>query len=102
MGSFARLVLAPSFALIFVTALARSRRGIHPPDLRSAFLSASVVWGVTLTAITEILSLPHLLTRGWLSVVWASACFASAAVYYRMVRRQGVVTQRDSARAAPA
>ena len=90
------------FALIFVTVLAGSRRGIHPPDLRSSFLSASVVWGVTLTAITEILSLPHLLTRGWLSAAWASACLASAAVYYRIVRRQGVVTQRDSARAAPA
>lgn len=37
---------------------------------RIAALRATVVWGVLLLAITEILGAGHLLTRGWLTLSW--------------------------------
>lgn len=59
---------------------------------RSAFLSASIVWGLSVTIITEILSIPKLLTFGWLSGAWAVTGLAWLVVTFRLI--QGKVKRR--------
>jgi 4-amino-4-deoxy-L-arabinose transferase-like glycosyltransferase len=52
---------------------------------RRSFLSASVVWGFTLTAVTEVLSIFKLLTFSWLLVCWAVAAFISVFFYFYVI-----------------
>ncbi len=72
------------FALIpiicwFLLALILLKRGLC---WRRSFLSASVVWGVMLTVMTESLSILKLLTFSWLLVCWGLATLISFLVYY--------------------
>jgi len=64
-GMFALLPLAAYLAMVWVLRL----RG---EGCRSAALGAAVRWGVFLALITEILSVPRLITRPWLAVAWLS------------------------------
>lgn len=57
------VVLLP-FCLLFIAFYGKEA------DWRQVFLSASVIWGVILAAITEILSLFHLINRPWLLGAW--------------------------------
>lgn len=55
---------------------------------RTSFLSASVVWGVLLTVITEILSIFRLLTFGWLLGLWILAIFILAFIYLWLTKKE--------------
>ena len=66
---------ALTFLLIFLHCL--SRRDADA-DVRSALLTAAVVWGVALTGITEVLSLRHALTREAVAWSWAAVALGSA------------------------
>ncbi len=52
-----------AYSLIFLTLL-------NNGDWRRTVLVAAIVWGLCLILITELLSLPHLLTRQGLAVSW--------------------------------
>jgi hypothetical protein len=56
------------------------RDGSHRFSLHAAFLASVVLWGATLVAITEALSLGSLIERGWLAVAWGMA-IAGAAIF---------------------
>jgi hypothetical protein len=65
---------------------------------RSAALGAAVCWGVFLALITEILSVPRLITRPALSVAWLSyalVAFGYGWVLHRSVSRQDEVGIED-------
>ncbi|MBI4843166.1 MAG: hypothetical protein HY809_02425 [Nitrospirae bacterium] len=62
-------ILLPVIAFAFLFLLLR--RG--DASLRESFLSASVIWALILTAITEGLSVFSLLTLGWVASAWAAA-----------------------------
>ncbi len=72
------LALLPVLCWLLV-ALALNKKGLC---WRRSFLSASVLWGFTLTAVTEALSIFKLLTFSWLLVCWTVATFISALFYY--------------------
>lgn len=50
---------------------------------RHSFLAALIIWGVILTAITELLSLLKLLTFSWLLVLWLAIDIGLIATYWR-------------------
>lgn len=50
---------------------------------RDSLLAALIIWGVILTAITELLSLLKLLTFGWLLVLWLAIDIGLIATYWR-------------------
>lgn len=54
---------------------------------RSEALSAAVVWGLLLTAITEFLSIFTLLTFGWLLGLWGSVSIVLYSVYALFMKR---------------
>ncbi|MBF2018786.1 MAG: 4-amino-4-deoxy-L-arabinose transferase [Hydrococcus sp. C42_A2020_068] len=56
------------------------------PDWRSALLSAAVVWGILITAFTEILSLVKFLTFGTVLAAWGLTIVISGFIYYRLIR----------------
>jgi hypothetical protein len=57
---------------------------------RASFLSAAVTWGLTVTAITEWLSLFALITFGWLLTLWIGILVLSAAICFRVNTREKV------------
>ena len=56
-------------------------------DWRSAALSAAIVWGVLVTAFTEILSLFRFLTSGSVLALWLLAIVALGSIYYRLIKK---------------
>ena len=50
---------------------------------RTAFLAAAILWGVSVTLITELLSLFAALNRSWLALGWASLVFVVGATSIR-------------------
>jgi hypothetical protein len=64
---------------------------------RSSVLSAAVVWGIFLTAITELLSLPRLLTFGGILLSWTSICIVLGLVYFKKTLRKPRKVSRDGA-----
>lgn len=62
--SLSSLVVLLPFCLLFIAIYRKEA------DWRQVFLSASVIWGVLLAAITEILSVFHLINRPWLLGAW--------------------------------
>jgi hypothetical protein len=69
------------FAVTFLAFQVRSDRSGGRIPWRGPFLSASVVWGVTLTAITEILSILNFVTFAGIVVLWTAATTLPAFVY---------------------
>jgi hypothetical protein len=57
---------------------------------RSSFLPAAVTWGLTVTAITELLSLFGLITFGWLLTFWIGVFVFSAAICFRVSTRENL------------
>src|ERR1700688_1099892 len=56
-------------------------------DWRRACLTATVFCGTSVVAITESLSLPRLLYRGPVAMLWLAVCVASF-LYFRRLRRR--------------
>lgn len=71
------------FVLIFLSL----RKKSNGDAWRSSFLSASIIWGLSLTIITEILSLLGWLTFGWLLGLWGVTGIAWAFTYLWPVER---------------
>ncbi|MEQ8538253.1 MAG: glycosyltransferase family 39 protein [Coleofasciculus sp. D1-CHI-01] len=73
----------PLLSLVFLFLIfASSQR-----SWRYSFLAALIIWGVILTAITELLSLLKLLTFGWLLVLWLAIDIGLIATYWRFYGR---------------
>jgi hypothetical protein len=49
---------------------------------RAASLRAATLWWAFLVAVTELLSIPYLLTRGWIALAWALFCVAGFAYLF--------------------
>jgi hypothetical protein len=81
-------VLLPIFAfvLLFLNVYSRRKR-----CWRSSFLISSLVWGVLVTAITEILSIFQLLTFGWLSGTWLLICSLLGFLYQRSAKKRNLI-----------
>ena len=82
-----------SFYFIFLIFYKRLNKLGSLPCWRSAFLSASIVWAVILTAITEFLSVLSLITFNWVLTSWGLVCTASALIYLVLGRRQKPIVQ---------
>ena len=59
------------------------------PDGRRCFLTAAVIWGVLLVAMTESLSAIDSLTHGWVLACWAVACALALVLCVRLLRIGG-------------
>lgn len=70
------------FGLIFFSLHVRR----DTDDPRRAFIDAAIVWGLVLTAITEVLSLVRALTLVWVSGAWGVVCMVSIFVLLRRRR----------------
>lgn len=77
-----------SFYFIFLIFYRKQNKLDSLPCWRSAFLSASIVWAVILTAITEFLSLFTLLKFEWVLGSWILAAFVSAFIYFRFIKKR--------------
>lgn len=73
--------------LCFVLICLSLRKRSNGDAWRSSFLSASIIWGLSLTIITEILSLLRSLTFGWLLGLWGVTSIAWALMYLCPVER---------------
>ncbi len=71
------LLLPLSYLLLFLIVRTRHR------EFRSAAILAACIWGSLLAVITELLSLPHLLTRTGLSIAWSSVCLLEGGWLWR-------------------
>jgi len=83
------LVTAPliCFALIFLCVHIRSSGEHGTPCLRVSFLTASLIWAVLLTVITEVLSLFGAITFGWVSGLWGAAVAGTASACFVLARK---------------
>jgi hypothetical protein len=84
------LVIFPVVALALVFAILR--RG--EIEWRCSAISAALVWSWFLVAVTELLSLPQLLTRATVAVAWIAFC-AVCLVWLRRSPRM-LTTQTSS------
>lgn len=87
------LIIIPFLAFYFIF-LNCYRRPSKPEDSacwRDAYLSASIIWGIILTVITEFLSTLSLITLNWVLLSWGLVCITSAIIYYRLNRTQKLV-----------
>ena len=64
-------------------------------DWRKAVLGACVFWGASLTAITETLSLRHLVARGAVAAFWFAIAVAGG-IYLRIIRRHSSHASHES------
>ena len=55
---------------------------------RSAILQAAMIWGVLLTAITEILSFFKLLSFGWVLGLWLLCSIGLGLLYHNIVKKR--------------
>jgi hypothetical protein len=78
----ASALLLLCFAFVFLTCLAASTDS----DLRTVFLSASVIWGLIVAAITETLSALQFLTPSGAVGSWAIANLISASSFFIAAR----------------
>ena len=87
------MLLIPSllaFALFFQVL---RDRGL---DWRRAMLAAAVVWATSVVGITEVLSVPRLLTRGAVAAFWLAICAATLLYHQRRKRRTQEPPQADT------
>ena len=56
-------------------------------DRRTSALAAAVFWGASLVAVTEILSVPHRLTRGGVAIAWLTVSVVAFACLEMLKRR---------------
>jgi Dolichyl-phosphate-mannose-protein mannosyltransferase len=82
-------------ALVPVYYAMTSTEGGAPTRWRAAFLAAAVTWGLTVTAVTETLSLFRLLTFGWLLTLWLVALAIAVAICVRVFHRNALPSLRE-------
>jgi hypothetical protein len=78
------LLILPAAAFLFFFLVLRK----HGLDWRRSALGAAVLWGACVALSTEALSLPRLLTRGPVAILWLAVCIGSF-VYWRILKRRG-------------
>lgn len=74
----ALLILLPCIAFLILFRAFRTKG--H--EWRDASLRAATLWWAFLVAITELLSIPYLLTRTWIALAWAVFCALGFAYLY--------------------
>src|SRR2546425_12653070 len=67
-------------------------------SLRECFLFIAILWGVSVTIITEILSAFSLITFGWLVVFWCVVLLGSTFFVISLMKRQRLVVLSPSPR----
>ncbi|MEH2279192.1 MAG: glycosyltransferase family 39 protein [Nostoc sp.] len=72
------LIFLPTIFYVFLFLIFSS----HRKSLRSSLLSSSIILGVTITLITELLSLFHLINYGFLSGFWLFLDIGLVATYF--------------------
>lgn len=75
-----------AFVLLFLNIYSRRKK-----CWRSSFLISSLVWGVVLTAITEVLSVFKLLSFGWLLSTWLLVCTVLGFFYQLTFKKRSAV-----------
>src|SRR5215467_1029080 len=65
-------------------------------SLRECFLFVAILGGVSVTAITEVLSTFTLITYGWLVAFWSVVLLGSASFVITLMRRQNLVVPSPS------
>lgn len=78
------LVIFPFISLILLFLILWSPN----QDWRSATLSATLIWGVLLTAFTELLSLFKLFTEPTVAALWILTTLVCSFIYYRQVKQK--------------
>ncbi|OGW75566.1 MAG: hypothetical protein A2Z72_01445 [Omnitrophica bacterium RBG_13_46_9] len=73
-------VLLPLSFFVFIFLILRNN---GENGIRHAILSTSIIYGVSLTFITELFSIFRLITRGWISAAWASAFIIAGYVFIK-------------------
>ena len=71
------MIILPPLALVLFFIILR-KKGM---DARRAFLAAATFCGASLVFITEILSVPRLVTRNGVALCWVAVCAICAFVY---------------------
>ena len=51
---------------------------------RRGFLAATTFWGTSVVLITELLSVPRLVTRGGVAIAWLAICVVCLIVYSKL------------------
>lgn len=82
--------MLPLISLIFLSLIFHQRDN----GWRSSVLSAAILWGLLLTAITEILSLGRLLTLVWLTGIWGLVDFVLIFIYFILLRKRKRLAHR--------
>ena len=67
-------------------------------SLRECFLFIAILWGVSVTIITEILSTFNLITFGWLVVFWCVVLLGATCLVITLMKRQRLVVLSPSLR----
>ena len=65
-------------------------------SLRECFLFVAILGGVSVTAITEVLSTFTLITYGWLVAFWSVVLLGSTSFVITLMRRQNLVVPSPS------
>lgn len=60
-------------------------------SLRECLLFIAILWGVSVTVITEILSAFSLITPGWLVVFWCVVFLGATCFVVTLMKRQRLV-----------
>lgn len=74
------MIVIPVFAFLLFYLIFR-KKGI---DQRRAFLAAATFFGTSIVVITELLSVPRLVTRGGVAVSWLLVCAICVLVYRKV------------------
>lgn len=86
-------VLLPLVSFVLVVLILSSRKN---SCWRSSILLSAMLWGVLLTAITEILSFFKLLSFGWVLGLWVLSSIGLGLLYQNLVKkRKGVNRRRE-------
>jgi len=88
-------VIVPLLCFVFLFAIfyEKSWENGDSSRWRTCFLSASLAWGVLLTAITELLSVLSLLTFGWLLALWGLASLITF-IYLALVKKPREISKK--------
>jgi Dolichyl-phosphate-mannose-protein mannosyltransferase len=88
------LIILPvlCFALFVVTYAALSNEPGPLTRWRMSFLSAAVTWGLAVTAGTEVLSVFHRITFGWVVTFWIGLFLLSAAICWTVSTKEKLLS----------
>jgi 4-amino-4-deoxy-L-arabinose transferase-like glycosyltransferase len=88
------VVMLLCFVLLFLAILTRMASAPLVASWRNAWLSASVIWSIYLTLITETLSALHQLTADMALACWMALALALDAYLFWRLRRGGLLWKR--------